>query len=190
MLAVSTWQSSRRRLLQGSGHTVALLQQGRNDEEKQLFAACGGRQIGARCCTNLHPGGGWRALICGIGSGTARRVRGIGLAVRTGMASQHLPATRLSEAPAPVVLRSRTPTAAVEEPGPDWRRFASALWRFKWVIVLMVAAGIGAAVAATHVLRPVYVSQANVWVDVPDRRGGGGGTDARGPIRQGALLDA
>jgi len=54
----------------------------------------------------------------------------------------------------------------------------------------MVAAGIGAAVAATHVLRPVYVSQANVWVDVPDRRGGGGGTDARGPIRQGALLDA
>jgi capsular exopolysaccharide synthesis family protein len=105
------------------------------------------------------------------------------------MTSKHLPAPRLPEAPAPVVLRSRTPTAPPEDAGPDWRRIASALWRFKWVVFLMVAAGIGAAVAATRVLRPAYVAQANVWVDVPDRRGGGA-TDARGPIREGALLNA
>jgi succinoglycan biosynthesis transport protein ExoP len=53
----------------------------------------------------------------------------------------------------------------------------------------MVALGLGAAIAATRVLRPVYRAQTNVWVDVPDRRGERG-SDTRGPIRQGALLDA
>jgi succinoglycan biosynthesis transport protein ExoP len=106
------------------------------------------------------------------------------------MTSKHLPAMRLPEASGPVVLRSRTPTVAADEQGPDWRRVASALWRFKWVVVLMVAVGLGAAVAATHLLRPVYVAQANVWIDVPTRGGSGGPTDTRGPIRQGALLDA
>jgi len=53
----------------------------------------------------------------------------------------------------------------------------------------MVALGLGAAFAATRVLRPIYRAQANVWVDVPDRRGTGG-SETRGPIRQGALLDA
>jgi capsular exopolysaccharide synthesis family protein len=38
-------------------------------------------------------------------------------------------------------------------------------------------------------LRPVYTAQAKVWVDVPDRRGERI-SDARGPIREGALLDA
>jgi succinoglycan biosynthesis transport protein ExoP len=53
----------------------------------------------------------------------------------------------------------------------------------------MVLLGLGAAFAATRVMRPVYRAQANVWVDVPDRRGESP-SDARGPIRQGALLDA
>jgi capsular exopolysaccharide synthesis family protein len=77
-----------------------------------------------------------------------------------------------------------------EETGPDWRRIASALLRFKWVVILMVILGVGAAVAATRVLRPVYEAQANVWIDVPGRRGEGGGADTRGPIRPSALLDA
>lgn len=76
-----------------------------------------------------------------------------------------------------------------EETGPDWRRIASALLRFKWIVMLMATLGLGAAVAATRVLRPVYQAQANVWIDVPARRSEGG-ADARGPIRQGALLDA
>jgi capsular exopolysaccharide synthesis family protein len=54
----------------------------------------------------------------------------------------------------------------------------------------MVLVGLGAGIAATRVLRPVYKAQANVWVDVPARRGGEAASDARGPIRQGALLDA
>src|SRR6267142_2884135 len=104
------------------------------------------------------------------------------------MTSKHLPVPRLPEVSAPVVLRPRTPTVAPEDAGPDWRRIASALWRFKWVVILMVAAGVGAALAATRVLRPAYVAQANVWIDVPNRNGNAG-TD-RGPIRPGALLDA
>jgi capsular exopolysaccharide synthesis family protein len=53
----------------------------------------------------------------------------------------------------------------------------------------MVALGVGAAFAATRVLHPIYKAQATVWVDVPSQRGDAG-TEARGPIRQGALLDA
>jgi len=81
------------------------------------------------------------------------------------------------------------PAIPEEDRGPDWRRIMSALFRFKWVVALMVTVGLGAAVAATRVLRPIYRAQANVWVDVPDRRGEGA-SDARGPIRQSALLDA
>lgn len=75
------------------------------------------------------------------------------------------------------------------EAGPDWRRITSALLRFKWVVVIMVILGLGAALAATRVLRPIYRAQANVWIDVPDRRSETA-SDARGPIRQGALLNA
>src|SRR2546425_1150859 len=102
-----------------------------------------------------------------------------------------LPAIR--DQPAPVMVgrarSSETPTLPEEQAGPDWRRIASALLRFKWIVILMVTLGLGGAVAATRVLRPIYRAQANVWVDVPDRRGEVG-SDARGPIRQGALLDA
>ena len=81
------------------------------------------------------------------------------------------------------------PAAPEDESGPDWRRIWSALLRFKWVVLLMVLVGLGGAFAATRVLRPIYRAQANVWVDVPGRRGEGA-SDTRGPIRQGALLDA
>lgn len=107
------------------------------------------------------------------------------------MNPKSLPAVRAQ--PASTVLRRASPphisSVPDAEAGPDWRRIASALLRFKWVVMLMVTLGLGAAVAATRVLRPVYKAQANVWVDVPDRRGESA-TDARGPIRPGALLDA
>ena len=45
------------------------------------------------------------------------------------MTSKHLPVPRLPEVSAPVVLRSRTPTAEPEDAGPDWRRIASAMWQ-------------------------------------------------------------
>jgi len=107
------------------------------------------------------------------------------------MISRPLPAIRSQ--PVPTIVQPGSPpdrpNLPEEDAGLDWRRIASALLRFKWVVILMVALGLGAAVAATRMLRPVYRAQANVWVDVPDQRGERG-SDARGPIRQGALLDA
>jgi tyrosine-protein kinase Etk/Wzc len=106
------------------------------------------------------------------------------------MNPRSLPAIR--EQPALALRRpspTNTPSLPDEDAGPDWRRIVSALLRFKWVVVLMVTLGLGAAFAATRVVRPVYKAQANVWVDVPDRRGEAA-ADARGPIRPGALLDA
>src|SRR2546422_1873354 len=107
------------------------------------------------------------------------------------MNPRSLPAIRGQSAPVALrrALTPQTSSLPEEESGPDWRRIASALSRFKWVVMLMVVLGLGAAFGATRVLRPVYRAQANVWVDVPNRRGDAG-TDARGPIRQGALLDA
>jgi len=99
--------------------------------------------------------------------------------------SKHLPATRLPEAPVAVVPRSRAPTVAAEEPGPDWRRITSALWHFKWVVFLFSILGTAGGIAATRALKPVYVAQVTVWIDVPDNRRE---PDRAGPIRPGGLL--
>ncbi len=113
----------------------------------------------------------------------ALRCEGDGPSERTELRQCHA-RVELGRVPSP-----HTPALSEEQAGPDWRRVASALLRFKWVVVLMVMLGLGGAFAATRVLRPIYRAQANVWVDVPDPRGNGG-SDTRGPIRQGALLDA
>src|SRR5882762_1032195 len=111
------------------------------------------------------------------------------------MNSRPLPAVRPDTAPAapaapvPRGLGSSPMHMPEAESGPDWRRMWSALLRFKWVVILMVVVGLVAAFAATRVMRPVYRAQANVWVDVPGRHVEGA-SDTRGPIRQGALLDA
>src|ERR1700704_6434408 len=89
------------------------------------------------------------------------------------MNSRPLPAIRGQSAPAALrrAIPAQTSSLPDEESGTDWRRIVSALSRFKWVVALMVALGLGAAFGATRVLRPVYRAQANVWVDVPNRRG-------------------
>src|SRR6185436_19972253 len=86
------------------------------------------------------------------------------------MTSKHLPAPRLAEVPAPVMPRKRTPAVDTEDPGPDWRRITSALWHYKWVVFLCSVLGIAGGIAATRALRPTYVAQATVWIDVPDNR--------------------
>src|SRR5438093_3646506 len=107
------------------------------------------------------------------------------------MTSRPLPAIRTESSPQYLRRASppHMPAIPEEDSGPDWRRIWSALLRFKWVVLLMVLLGLSGAFAATRVMRPVYRAQANVWVDVPSRRGEGA-SDTRGPIRQGALLDA
>src|SRR3989440_12887280 len=107
------------------------------------------------------------------------------------MNPRHLPA--IPDEPAPAALRlanppAHTATLPETEAGPDWRRIASALLRFKWGVILMVLLGLGAAFAATRVLRPVYKAPANGWVDVPARRRDAA-AHARGAVRPGGPLE-
>src|SRR2546428_13420234 len=107
------------------------------------------------------------------------------------MNPRSLPAIRGQSAPVALrrALTPQTSSLPEEESGPDWRRIASALSRFKWVVMLMVVLGLEAAFGATGARAPGFRGTATVWVAAPNRRGDAG-TDARGPIRQGALLDA
>jgi capsular exopolysaccharide synthesis family protein len=103
------------------------------------------------------------------------------------MTSKHLPVTRLPEGLAPIMPRPRAPAVAVEEQGTDWRRLMSALWHFKWVVVLSSILGTAGGIAAVRALKPMYVAQATVWIDVPDNRRE---QDRAGPIRAGGLLSS
>src|SRR5438445_13685501 len=105
------------------------------------------------------------------------------------MNPRHLPAIRSQSAPAVLRRPSTPPMAGLddEESGLDWRRIVSALLRFKWLVLLAVALGLGGGVAATRKLPPVYCAQPNVWVEVLHRRGEGE-AEARGPIRRRALV--
>jgi len=106
------------------------------------------------------------------------------------MSSKNLPIVRKQGAPpnvAPASLPRRADVRfAADEAGLDWRRIASALWHFKWIVLLASVLGVGVGVTATRILRPVYVAEATVWIDAPDRRD----TDRTGPIRPGGLLDS
>ncbi|HEV8265275.1 MAG TPA: polysaccharide biosynthesis tyrosine autokinase [Gemmatimonadales bacterium] len=102
------------------------------------------------------------------------------------MSSKHLPALRPAGLPPRPVQRLAN-DFDLDESGPDWRRIAGALWHFKWVVVLTSVLGLAGAVAATRMVRPLYVAQATVWIDVPTTRRD---PDRGGPIRPGALLES
>jgi len=103
------------------------------------------------------------------------------------MTSKHLPAMRLPEALAPAMPRRRAPPMDGEEQGTDWRRLMTALWHFKWVVILSSILGTAAGVAAVRALKPQYVAQSTVWIDVPENRRE---PDRSGPIRAGGLLSS
>ena len=103
------------------------------------------------------------------------------------MTSKHVPAPRLPDALGPVVTRRRAPALDGEEQRTDWRRVVQALWHFKWVVILFSILGTAGGIAAVRALKPTYVAQATVWIDVPDNRRE---PDRAGPIRPGGLLSA
>ena len=121
----------------------------------------------------------------------------MGLALVPELMTRHsVPMVREQTNPAVIerLVSSTRPSAAPpprdHESGPDWRRVSSALLRFKWLVLAAMVVGLGAAFAMTRMLKPVYMAQANVWVDAPTNRTRENPTDARGPIRTGALLEA
>jgi capsular exopolysaccharide synthesis family protein len=65
----------------------------------------------------------------------------------------------------------------------DWRRYLTALWRFKWFILAITLAGSAVGVVASRLLPPEYVAQLNVWV-----RASAGGEAGEGPIQSSELF--
>ncbi len=92
--------------------------------------------------------------------------------------------------PAPPFRRGGLPTTLsyeLSEPGLDWRRYWSALVRYRWGILLLTAVGLGGGVAASRLQKPEYVAQATIWIEAGNERRG---RVDQGPIRSSELLDA
>ena len=51
----------------------------------------------------------------------------------------------------------------------SWSRYLAALRRYKWLLVLIIAAAIGVGVAAARFIKPVYVVHSTIWI-APDTR--------------------
>ena len=68
--------------------------------------------------------------------------------------------------------------------GPNLARYASALGRFKWLVVLFGVVGLAAGYAATRFIPPEYQVQATILME----QGTGSSGDARGPIQADELL--
>jgi capsular exopolysaccharide synthesis family protein len=72
-----------------------------------------------------------------------------------------------------------------DEKKTPWHRYISALNRFKWLILAVVAGGSACAIVATQLMTPAYEAHATLWIQ-PEQRGGG--TNSNGPIGAGELL--
>lgn len=66
----------------------------------------------------------------------------------------------------------------------DWRRISSAVWRWRWLVGGIVAAGTAAGIAASRVIKPQFHAQATIWIDSRDQRDGG-----PAPFQPGRLFD-
>ncbi|MGZ8492567.1 MAG: Wzz/FepE/Etk N-terminal domain-containing protein, partial [Gemmatirosa sp.] len=74
-----------------------------------------------------------------------------------------------------------------EQPaGGELSRVLSALYRFKWLVLGILILGSAAGVLATRLLTPEYQVQSTVLLTGAQ----GGASQARGPLRDEALLDA
>lgn len=71
----------------------------------------------------------------------------------------------------------------------DYRRYVSAVFRYKWVILgLMILGGLFG-IVATRFVPATFQAQVTIWIDNPNPGGrGGGNQDQGGPIRPDQLL--
>lgn len=63
--------------------------------------------------------------------------------------------------------------------GFDWRRYRAALWRFKWVVLLITVLGTGAGVIATRFQNPQFEARATILIEATSDPTG------QGPIQPG-----
>src|SRR3989440_12529869 len=82
--------------------------------------------------------------------------------------------------------RSSLPLAVSSEPEqlqqPEWLRYLGAVRRFGWLVLAVTLAVTGRGVVAAMLLPPSYVTQAIVWIRVPNKE-----LRNEGPIWQGQL---
>ncbi len=67
--------------------------------------------------------------------------------------------------------------------GFNWRRYAAALLRYKWLILLVAIGGSALAVAAAQSVKPTYMARTTIWIENDQSR-------SAGPIRAGGLLES
>ena len=98
------------------------------------------------------------------------------------------------QVPAPHSVVHHTPAAPqavqpavqyAEDAGLNWGRVKSALWRYKWMVVLVTVVGSAGGLAYARMVRPMYSASTTIWIDGVSRDGG-----ERGPIRSPRLFDA
>ncbi|MGD2155124.1 MAG: Wzz/FepE/Etk N-terminal domain-containing protein, partial [Gemmatimonadales bacterium] len=105
--------------------------------------------------------------------------------------SQNVPAPSELRPVDPVGSQAREPALGVDyrlEPhlpqdGIDPRRYLLAVWRHKWLVMLVTFLGTAAGVGGTRFIEPQYEAEATLWIETVR------GTDARqGPIQSSELL--
>jgi len=69
-----------------------------------------------------------------------------------------------------------------DQGGAGWKRYVSALLRYKWLVLGITLVGSVAGVGVARFLPPEYQATGTVWIE--------GGIGPGGPIRQGQLLDS
>ena len=77
------------------------------------------------------------------------------------------------------------PFASGVEEAVDWRRWLSAVVRYRWWIVALAALGTAVGTASSRLLPPRFVAQATIWIQAPQPR-----AIERGPIGGDQLLTA
>ena len=103
----------------------------------------------------------------------------------------HLPAApdpsgHPASAPVPALpAAAPAPPLAPPAGGGDLVRFAMAVYRHKWLVLVLLAVGAAAGLAAARMVRPRYVAQGTVWIESTDRAAA-----AQGPIRSAELLQS
>jgi capsular exopolysaccharide synthesis family protein len=90
----------------------------------------------------------------------------------------------VAEGPAPYASPELHGALELEEGGIDLRRYLAALLRYRWWLVLAIIVGLAAGVGASTLVKPQYMAQATIWVELPPR-----GETSPGPIQPGRLLE-
>lgn len=101
--------------------------------------------------------------------------------------NQNLPAPHDPSVPGPATqgdwsVGTQGQYAPPEEEGLDWRRYAAALLRNKWLILALTLLGAAAGLAVAWTMTPVYYAEGRVWIDEPPR-GGRGVIEADQPLQ-------